>query len=511
MPEPTASLPTAPERVRLPEEDAQLVLLTRAFEEADSQATLLVRGERQRASKLARDASFERFLVGRGRELVEILEREMAMLPRLRRAVRLKVALTWVVVPALLFGLLSNLLGPDKRINVVANPLAGLILWNLAIYVLIAVGFVWSKLRTSSGTESVQPSLSLATRLATWPARAAGREMSQGKPGRSATLASGVGRFLEFWNQTARPLLSARVKLALHCGAAVAVLGAIGGMYVRGLVLEYQASWESTFLGADQVQTLLGWMLGPASAVSGIELPDVATIQGSQAGNAGRWIHLYAVTTVLYVLVPRFLLAWWASLRARRSAAGLEIRTDGSYYRRLLASEGGGEVVAQVLPYSYTLSATRADRLKSVLHDVLGARARITIEGSIGYGELPDELEDPDAGPAPTDGRVLLFNLSQTPESEVHGELVEKLKQRTQRGGFCLVVADGSAWRERAGQAPAFEQRLAEHRRTWDRVVRDAGLRAVHLELDQPPSDDLVSILEAAIHPPRLVKAESAS
>jgi hypothetical protein len=35
-------------------------------------------------------------------------------------------------------------------------------------------------------------------------------------------------------------------------------------------------------------------------------------------------------------------------------------------------------------------------------------------------------------------------------------------------------------------------------------VVRDAGLRIVHLELDLPPSDDLVNELEAAIHPPRL-------
>ena len=509
MHESTDTLPSAPERVHLAEEDAQLVLLTRAFEEADSHATLLVRGERQRASKVARDTSFERFLVGRARELVEILGHEIAMLPRLRRAVRLKVALAWVVVPALLFGLLSNLLGPDKRINVVANPLAGLILWNLVVYVLIAVGFVWSRLG-SGGAEGVQPTLGLTTRIAAWPARAAGREMSQGKPERSATLASGVGRFLEFWSHAARPLLSARMKLALHCGAAVAVIGAIAGMYVRGLVFEYQASWESTFLGAHQVQALLDLMLGPASAISGIELPDVSTIQGSRAENAGSWIHLYAVTTVLYVLVPRFLLAWWASLRARRSAAGLEIRTDASYYRRLIASEGGGEVVAQVLPYSYTLSGTRADRLKSMLHDVLGARARITIEGSVGYGELPGDLEDPDTGPAPTDGRVLLFNLSQTPESEVHGELVEKLKQRAARGGFCLVLADGSVWRERAGQAPAFEERLAEHRRTWDRVVRDAGLRAVHLELDLPPSDDLVSLLEAAIHPPRLVKAESA-
>ncbi len=500
----------APGRVRLREEDAQAVLLVRAFEEADAEGTLLSRGDRQRASKLAREATFERFLAGRARPLVETLEREIAMIPRLRRAVRLRLALPWIVLPALLFGLLSNLLGPEKRINVIANPLAGLILWNLAVYVLILVSALLRSLPHSKSEWSIQPTLSLATRLATWPARAAGREMSEGKPGRTATLASGTGRFLEFWNRTARPLLSARVRLALHCAAAVAVVGAIVGMYVRGLVFEYQASWESTFLNADHVQWILGLMLGPASAVSGIALPDVVDIGGGQAGDAGAWIHLYAVTTVLLVLLPRMLLSVMATLRARRLQEGLEVATDASYYKRLLASsEGGGGVRAQVLPYSYAVSAPRADRLKSLLHDVLGARARITVESTVSYGELPLELEDPDVGPAPSDGRILLFNLSQTPESELHGELIEKLKRRVQRGGFCLVLADASAWRERAGEAPAFEQRLAEHKRTWDRVVRDAGLRAVHLELDQAPSDELVSLLEAAIYPSRLIPSAS--
>ena len=480
------------------------MLLMRAFEEADPEALVLSRGERQRASKLARDAAFERFLVGRARALLETLEAQVTMLPRLARAVRLRLAPLWVVLPALLFGLGANLLGPEKRINVIANPLSGLLLWNLVVYGLILLSTLRGLLPGSAREARVRPSLGLATRLASWSVHVGRWRAEKEKGHRFAVMAHGTERFLELWTRTARPLLSTRLALAFHSGAAVAVVGAMVGMYVRGLVFEYQASWESTFLHAEQVRGLLGTVLGPASAVSGIALPDVAAIGSGGAENAAEWIHLYAVTTLLFVILPRTLLTLTAAFRIRSLASALAVPTDAAYFHRLLAAEGGQEVHATVLPYSYALSATRADRLKSLLHDILGARARITIDRPTGYGELPGELEDPDAGPAPTDGRILLFNLSQTPESEVHGELVEKLKRRAQRGGFALVLADGSAWRERAGRAPAFEERLAEHRRTWDRVVRDAGLRMVHLELDDAPTDDLVERLEAAIHPPRL-------
>lgn len=502
-----APSPTPPQKsVRLTEEEVQAVLLVRAFEEADSDGTLLSRSERQQAARTAQATSFERFLVQRARPLVEALERELAILPRLRRAVRLRVSLIWIVLAALVLGLVSNLLGPEKRINVIANPLAGLIVWNLAIYVLILAGSLLRFAPSSSSKWNVQPALSLATRLASWPARAAGREMAGSKPSGIATLASGTGRFLETWNRTARVLLSARVRSALHCGAAVAVVGAIGGMYVRGMLFEYRASWESTFLTADQVQALLATLLAPAAAISGIALPDVAEIGGGQAGDAAAWIHLYALTTVLLVIVPRTLLSISSALRARSLRSSLELPIDASYYRRLQSQGGGGEVRVRILPYSYGLSAPRGDRLKSLLHDVLGARARITIEPPLTYGEMPAGFEELGSGPASHGWRILLFNLSQTPESEVHGELVEKLKRSTERGGHMVVLADASAWRERAGQSPAFEQRLAEHRRTWDRVVRDAGLRAVHLDLDQVPSDDLVSEVEAGVYPPQLAK-----
>ena len=44
-----------------------------------------------------------------------------------------------VLIGALLIGLATKQLGPDKRINVLAIPLLGVLAWNLVVY-LIAIG-----------------------------------------------------------------------------------------------------------------------------------------------------------------------------------------------------------------------------------------------------------------------------------------------------------------------------------------------------------------------------------
>ena len=68
-------------------------------------------------------------------------------------------------------------------------------------------------------------------------------------------------RFAALWNRAASPLLASRVRGVLHVGAAALLVGAIAGMYVRGLAFEYRATWESTWLDAGQVQALLNLVL----------------------------------------------------------------------------------------------------------------------------------------------------------------------------------------------------------------------------------------------------------
>jgi hypothetical protein len=477
-----------PAELRVPEEDAQSVLLVRAVEEADQDGELLSQAERLRATEASRlESGFPIFVVERARILRESIETRTPAFARMRRASSLRIGALWIVGPALALGLASNLLGPDKHINVVANPLAGLIVWNVAIYVLLLVGLFR------------RPRVPFAGNLVAWRARGlmSGARMDKG-------AASSAASYVQGWVASAAALLGARLRRALHIGAASMVVGALGGMYARGLLFEYLPTWESTFLGPQQVDSWLSLFLGPASLVTGIEVPSVQGIGAPGSPNAAGWIHLYAVTTVGLVLVPRILLILGATRQARRLADPITVDARPRYYRRVFASGYGGDLRVDVQPYSYTLTPGRTDVLKTILHDVLGARAQITVAASADYGEgaLPPASRAGDPAQVPVEHAiVLLFNLAQTPEIEVHGRLITELEGRANDGDTGLVLIDAAGWRERVGETSASDRRLDERRRTWDRVVRDAGLLAVHVDLDRPVDEDLLVRIEQSLRP----------
>ena len=57
---------------------------------------------------------------------------------------------------------------------------------------------------------------------------------------------------------------------------------------------------------------------------------------GSAGENAAPWIHLYAATILLLVILPRLVLAGAASYRVRRFAQHFPIPLDHGYFLRLL-------------------------------------------------------------------------------------------------------------------------------------------------------------------------------
>jgi len=486
--------PSTPSPSPLSEREVQAVLCVRAVEEVDDEGLLLARPERTRATERTREAETpEAFFARRAGDLVGALDRAAPGLGRLRRASGLRLATAWILVPAFLLGAATNLLGADQRINVLANALAGLLLWNLAVYLLILLAVLRRGRAPAPEERHATPLPELASRLLTWPARA----LLRGRAGadRRELVVRAAAAYLASWNRCARTLLGLRLQRALHLGAAAMATGALGGMYVRGLLLEYRATWESTFLGPRQVEAWLSFLLGPASFVSGIELPGAAALEqmrSPESGAAATWIHLYAVTTGLMVVAPRLLLALRAGLAARREAAGMRLETEAHYYRRLLAGASGQGVRAEILPYSYSPGPARLDRLKGLLHDVLGARADVRVVPGLEYGS-----EDLREATGPDVCQVVLFNLAQTPESEVHERFLQELRAPRQDGSV-LVLVDAAAWRERNG-SPGLEAKLEERRRTWNRVLGPAGIEPVHLDLDHAPTEDLVERIEAAL------------
>jgi GTP-binding protein EngB required for normal cell division len=119
----------------------------------------------------------------------------------------------------------------------------------------------------------------------------------------------------------------ARGTALMHWAAAALALGALLAMYWRGLVFDYQALWQSTFLSAQSAHHMIGFVLAPAAWIGGLfgssALPDLASFEQlraptSKGENAARWIHWYAITVFLVVLLPRILLALWSYRSAQQ-------------------------------------------------------------------------------------------------------------------------------------------------------------------------------------------------
>jgi Protein of unknown function (DUF2868) len=491
----------------IPEAAALRLLLVEAVETADPEGRLLGRAERAQASREAQAAGEgdpAAVLVTRAETLAGLLAARVPALRAALRVPRLPVGgVLAVVLGAGVLGLASHALGPERHINILSLPLLGLLAWNLAVYAALATAAIRGALgRATGGARTARPAVGSGVgrailRLAERSWRAARAPDAEA----AAVLGPALGAYAGAWRRTLAPLWAMRVQGLLHLGSAALGTGMLLGMYLRGIAFEYRATWESTFLGPGNVRALLGVVFGPASALLGRPLPDVeglAAIRFPEGGDAAPWIHLYAATTILWVIVPRAVLATAAAWRARRLAADLPIDLDTPYARRLLAAGRGAETRVEVIPYSYHLEPRAAETLAAALRDAAGHRADLRIRAPAEYGAGVDDLldaEPPDIAHSASGERWLavVFALAQTPEPEVHGELLAGLldwvavRPASRR---VVVLVDGARYRARLAGTGAVSERLHERRRAWDRVARQAGLPAVHVDLDAAPDGD---------------------
>ena len=104
-----------------------------------------------------------------------------------------------------------------------------------------------------------------------------------------------------------------------------------------------------------------------------------------------------------------------------------------------------------------------------------------------GAGELAERREGHCAPDAPEEAYVVvLFNLAQTPEREVHGAFLETL-QGCLDPERCklLVLVDESGYRRQTGS----EERCRERREACERTVADAGLLTVPIDPNRAALD----------------------
>jgi cytochrome b subunit of formate dehydrogenase len=489
------------------EDTLRAVLMVRAIEDVDHAGTILPPGDRARATREAMraqgvvaggagdgalDAAAVRALGDRAERLVApLVERHPVVAEVLGRTRTPAWILLALLVLAFAAGIGLSALDGSRRINILAFPFIGLIAWNLAAYVALAV--MWLRRRRG---EAVR-----AFASARWTRAAVARRLGplvQQTARVHAVLGQAIGAYVAGWTEAGGAFIAQHARRWLHLAAAAVALGLITGLYLRGTVLRYEAGWESTFLGPASVKTVLGLLYGPVAAWSGVALPgsvgEVAALRWTASGGGGDaapWIHLIALSLACYVVIPRLLLAGLATLSLGwLGRPGTLPPSLGPYAAGVL--RGGGVLraggVASVTPYAYEPSEAALAGLEHWLAATAQGPLRIERRSSLRYGE--EDMAAPGFGSGAhrvADLHVVLMNLAATPEAENHGVVIAAARDAARRArppAAVRVVVDESPYAARFAGDSSLAGRLDERRRLWREFVAGYGIEADVIALE---------------------------
>jgi hypothetical protein len=502
------------------------VLLIQAIEESDRGGDVLPLADRAEATREAvRSASQGRVIqpsiaLARADETLLALRAER-LLARVRHrspAVDYVLAvaggLTWLgratLILALVVGLSLSTLDGSRRINILAFPLIGLIAWNFFIYALLIAARIKRRGAAPAGT--------------LWSGRLYERWIGARIDGLlkqsmrfNAPLATALRRFTREWVQIEHPLLLERAQRLMHCAAAAVAAGLIAGLYIRGIVFRYEAGWESTFLSPKSVHVLLAVLYGPGATLSGIGLPSIDRVNAlrwtgvSGGGDAASWIHLIALTAMLYIIVPRLILACMSSFNLGRLSRHPPLPAAFiGYGRAVLAGVAGGarRESASVICFAYEPSLASIAGLQTLLAATLGAVIEVEMRASVRYGqedEFPATLTR--SGADATDWNVLLMDAASTPEVENHGAIISTRRDSLARKSQplpLLVVIDTGPYAARMQGDATFERRLRERRDLWTGFVAGYGLSAClvdlsHITPESPAATEAQELARASL------------
>ncbi|HTD28573.1 MAG TPA: DUF2868 domain-containing protein [Xanthomonadaceae bacterium] len=481
------------------------VLLIQAIEESDRGGDVLPSADRAEATREAVRTAPPGGAIQPGIGLASADETLLALrAERLLARVRLRSpavdyvlavagGLTWLgraaLVLALIVGLSLSALDGGRRINILAFPLVGLIAWNFFIYALVIAARIRRRGATPPGT------LWSGRFYERWIAARIDSLLKQSMRF-NAPLATALRRFTGEWVQVEHPLLLERAQRLMHCAAALVAAGLIAGLYVRGIVWRYEAGWESTFLSPESVHALLAVLYGPGALLSGIGLPSISGVNAlrwtgtSGGGEAASWIHLMALTAMLYIIVPRLFLACVSGFNLWRLSRNppLPAALIG-YGRTVLASTVGGarRESVSVSCFAYEPCPASIAGLETLLAATLGAIVKVEMRATIRYGQEDEFRTSLTRSVAvATDWNVLLMTAAATPEAENHGAVINTLRDSLARESQplpLLIVIDTGPYAARMQGDATFEQRLRERRNLWSEFVAGYGLSACLVDL----------------------------
>jgi hypothetical protein len=483
------------------------ILLVQALEESDPHGRHLPISTRHHATQQAREKHGTTlgpspegalsFLSTRSEILLAFVDKAFPAFAKYWNHLQIDIPTTLITIPALLTGLLINGLGDSQRVNLLNFPLLILLLWNGWIYLSSALLPLVNSSMKNTWLDTV------ARRLTQWVGHQGAR--SWRSENLSDPLAAGhwiqksTKRFAELWWPHVGAVWTHRLRQLLHLGAACMAMGMILGMYIRGLALDYQATWESTFLSVNQVHGILHILLGPAAWLLHYPFPDiseVARLQAPQHGPAAPWIHMWAVAIFAVIVIPRSILGWLSQRTLNQARETCVLPQNDPYFVHLLAPDRGQGVQIDVMPYSYLPSPEAKNFLDLGLSDLFGNLASIHWHQPIPFGQ---DFSNPDEASPYIQTSVVIFNAGQTPEGEVHGEWLHSIQTQmdpAQGGSRLLILLDEEPYSQTID-----ENRVIERRQAWQRLINQYHLSIVPFDVNATSHDQFLQQAQGRLWP----------
>lgn len=476
---------------------ARNIIWIRAIDRHDADRSILSPEVRARAAETAEDAELEAGArqARQAGKLVAAIAAKHPVLTELDARFRWPWWLSQAALAAVFIaGVVADTLTSSGRIDIIAFPLLGLFLWNLAIYGMLAARWFVAFKKKEKGVRLSRLSAWFPQKLFAilpWP----DFPKEEGKKQPEGIWRAAAGSFAIPWLKLERPMFHERLKILLHGAAIAAVAGMALNMYLKGLNFEYRAGWSSTFIReAESLRGLLGVIFGPASWLTGIALPDAAGLRAMnwsanpQGENAADWIHLYAATALL-VMSPRLILIGLSALRGWR--AGREVQLDGldapllSKVETTLVPTATLERVC-IVPYNHTCSPVFRDSFRKELFERSSERFQLDYLDRVNYGLEAEYAAGLDVDALKCRSLLVVFNLSSTPEEEVQGMFLDRLVQMTrqsQRHAEIEVWMDESSFSERFRGGAGFADRLQQRRAAWTRMLAKREMKPEFIDI----------------------------
>jgi len=404
-------------------EDRLAVMRWRSVEEADATGAVFA-GELRRAATRAVLGEKD-FLVARARHLDTHSDPSVLSMSETLRTPSFPDWIKWIIfIAAAVLGYALTEIGERGRMNLLALPLVGILLWNVLVTATSILGLMG-------------------------PQQAPSWLMAWFRRKFRGTLMVFQERALPFGALRT----SVSLKVWLHLAAVFLALGSVAGLYAKGWSTEYRAVWESTLLDVESAKRFFGILFAPASTVFHLPIP-LDDLEAMRAGSARPdavgapalpWIHLYAGTLILWAALPRLLLALLVWMRGRLAVETLWKRMGWVDYEERLrrAASGVAEHVWMIL-HGWRPQDEQRDRWSAAVEHHLGGQVQIE------HQTVPTGEEDTFvAGWSHSGGSVVfVFNASSTPEVEVQGRLTAEVRERTE-GARVVALVDALPLRQR--------------------------------------------------------------